>query len=130
MSAANKGYSIWTLLVIMTLLAVALAIPRQSEQPKFGPANATFLLCHQLVLWSLGAVLIWLTTGKRSSVCIVVAATIAVVWLPLMSALFENALTGNATRTWSTLDAVGLYDGYGMFYRTIYRICGYGPGGL
>lgn len=124
---SNRGYSIWSLLLIMTLLAIVLAIPRQSIQPSFGRDNATFLLCHQLLLWSLGAVCVWLMTGKRSSVRLVVAATVLVVWLPLMSALLEDAITGNATTTWSVLTAIGLSEGYGMFYQAIYRMGGYGP---
>ncbi len=49
---AKKGYSIWSLLVIMTLLAVLLALPKPTLT--YGPVlHALLAGSHKVALWVL-----------------------------------------------------------------------------
>lgn len=59
----SKGYSIWSLMVIMTLLAVWLAVPRRWEFER--RYLELFIVFHQLMLWLLVGSLIWNVTGRK-----------------------------------------------------------------
>ncbi len=68
LTAPKRGYSIWSLLVIMTLLAVWMAIPRTVSLGKWPESVLVFFIVfHQLTLWSLvGSVNL---VGYRQTAC-------------------------------------------------------------
>lgn len=125
---AKNGYSIWSLLVIMTLLAVLLAIPKP-KLADFEPMTRIFLVaCHQVALWVLFGRLLWMLLGKRRSVLILELIVVVVVWGPLFGALTEDVLGGNGSHPIvnALLTPFGLYDAYGALYDWIFRTFGYG----
>lgn len=125
-STAKKGYSIWSLLVIITLLAVWMAIPRRITSESLG--IPLFFLCHQLALWVLIGVSLWLVLGRRIWVLLIVVAVIVLMWTPITMAVVESALTGNRVNTLGErlVNSIGLRDYYDFVVRSIYIGLGYG----
>lgn len=126
-SVAKKGYSIWSLMVIMTLLAVLLALPKPTRA--YGPLLHVFLAAsHQIALWGLFGRMIWMLLGKRRSVLIFEAILVVIVWGPLFAIIAEDVISGSRQGVVrGVLKAVGLFDGYGAMYQWIFRTFGYGP---
>ena len=123
---AKRGYSIWSLLVIMTLLAVVLAIPK-STLVDFSPViRALFMGCHQFALWVLVGTLIWMLLGKRRVVLLLESIVFVVVWGPLFAVVMENLIGGNHRITRTALESLGLFDHYGQLYTWISSTFGYG----
>lgn len=120
----TAGLSIWSTIVFMSLLAVWIVIPRQYSR-------ATFLthhfFWHQLALWSLVSTFVWACTGRRRSVLYLVLITLVILWLPLLSNLTEQSMTGRTRMTYSTLKALGIERAHGFFYKTLYELFRYGP---
>ncbi len=124
----KKSYSIWSLLVIMTLLAVLLSLPKPTNS--CGPMiHALLAGSHQVALWVLFGRLIWMLTGKRRSVLIAESIVAIVVWGPLFIAIAEDVLGGGMgkhTVVRTVLSPLGLYDAYGQLYQWIFKTFGYG----
>lgn len=61
----KKGYSIWSLLVVMTLLAVWLAVPRTLSIGKLPEIFLVFfIVLHQITFWVLIGCVIGLVSGR------------------------------------------------------------------
>ncbi len=123
----KQGYSIWSLLVITTLLAILLAMPKPTRD--FGPVLHIFLSAsHQVALWVLCGRLIWMLLGKRRSVLIIESIVVLIVWGPLFAAITEDVLGGrnNHALVRTVLGTLGLYDAYGELYEWIFKTFGYG----
>ena len=128
LTAPNRGYSIWSLLVIMTLLAVLLVIPKPTSANLGGAIHALFVGCHQVALWLLAGTLAWMILGKRRSVLVIECLVLVLVWGPLFAIIAEELISGSSQGVVrGTLKAVGLFDGYGAMYDWIFRTFGYGP---
>ncbi len=121
---STNGLSIWSTIVFMSLLAVWIAIPRQYSRGTFLTYH---FFGHQIALWSLVGTFTWAFTGRRRSVFYLVLATIVIFWLPLLSNLTEQLLTGRTRMTYSTLHAMGIERAYGNFYKSLYELFRYGP---
>ncbi len=65
MAEGKKGYSIWSLLVTMTLLAVWMAV-REGGQETVYHAEIIFVV-HQLVALAVVGSLLWTVTGDSAS---------------------------------------------------------------
>lgn len=131
---AKKGYSIWSLFMIMTLLAVWLALPRHFSQWTIAGVNPTFFsmcctLCHLALLWLLLGTLFWMLAGMRRLVVYFVAMAALLFWTPIVLAFIEGLFTdaGDHPRLRAVMSAVGLYQGYIDFYDKLYGWFGYEP---
>lgn len=126
----QKGFSIWSLMLIMTLLAVWLAVPRHSECFDIDVDNNSLLLfcLHQVFLWSTIAALVWLLT-KRRVILAVEIAILLIVWGPLLAALFEDQVLGAYNHPWvaALLWNLGVREEYNALMLYIYEQLGYGP---
>ena len=120
-----KGYSIWSLLLIMTLLAVWMAVPRKLSSGQWSAFVLDFFfLLHQLSLWSLASSMIWLITAKRYDVLFVCAGATLLFWGPLLFMLIERRLFGS-----EIVELLVNGSGWGYvvepFYRAVARGFGY-----
>lgn len=120
-------YSIWSLLVVMTLLAVWLAVPRRisvGQWPDF--LLLMFVMVHQLALWVIVAYVLWVVSSKRRFVLYALATLIFVLWAPIVGMICEQELLGSDyIRAW--LYRSGLHYLLGPFYNAIFEAFGYGP---
>lgn len=133
-SAPKKGCSIWSLLVIMTLLAVWLALPRQFSQLNFaGISPVRFsLVCalyHHGLLWILVGMLITNITGKLRLLLYLWYAIVLVYWGPLFAAFIEGNLnpTGDHPLLRTAMSSIRLYDVFVNVYVLVYERFGYEP---
>lgn len=134
MSAGKKGYSIWSLLVIMTLLAVWLAMPRHFSRWTIAGLDPTFFsmcctLCHLASLWLLLGNLVWLLAGRSRLVLSIGTVVALLFWGPIVLAFLEGLCTdaGDHPRLRAAMSALGLYQGYVDFYDRLYGWLGYEP---
>ncbi len=132
--ASKKGYSIWSLLVIMTFLAVWLAVPRNFSRWTISGMNPTFFsmcctLCHLALLWLLVGVVVWRLTGKRRYVLYLESTLAILFWLPILLAFVEGMFTdaGDHPMLRTMMSGLGLYQGYIDFYDKLYGWFGYEP---
>ncbi len=125
--AAKKGYSIWSLMVIMTLLAVWLAIPRRATIRDFNLPGQYFFVFHQVTLWTIVGAAIWLLSGCRKLVAVAFGIAILIVWTPIFWTLSEIALTGKVGASVAFMDYIGLTKVYTRIYDTIGWAFGYEP---
>ena len=123
----KKSYSIWSVLVIMTLLAVWFAIPRRTTAEHFNLASQYFFVLHQVTLWMIIGVLCWLLSGRRKLVAIAFGIAIVVVWTPIFWTLCEIAYSGKVGASVAFMDYIGLTAIYTRIYDTIGWAFGYGP---
>lgn len=109
-AAPRRGNSIWSMLVIMTLLAVWLAVPRHSALfAAQSNSGAFYWMAHQLLLWMALAVTIWLLLGKRRILMYAFATVFGVAWTPLAICLLEGTIS--ATEVSERLNALSrLYE--------------------
>ena len=126
LTTPKRGYSIWSLLVIMTLLAVLLAIPKPTSANIGALLHAIFVGCHQVALWVLFGTLVWMILGKRRSVLFVECLVLVVVWGPLFAVIAEDLISDRHTVVRGTLETFGLFDAYGKMYEWIFKTFGYG----
>lgn len=128
-SEAHKGYSIWSLMVLTTLLAVVLAMPKRVLDSSWpGAIRALYVGCHQVAIWVLVGTLIWMLLGKRRIVLGIEIVVVLIVWGPLFLAVAEN-LSGSHKNAIlrGALEPFGLFDAYGKFYEWMFQAFGYGP---
>lgn len=126
-SESKRGYSIWSLLVIMTLLAVLLAIPKPTSASIGGLFYALFVGCHQIALWILFGTLVWMILGKRRSVIVIECLVLLIVWGPLFGIIAEDLIYARRDGfVRGGLKLFGLFDAYGQLYDWIFRTFGYG----
>ena len=123
----KKSYSIWSLLVIVTLLAVWLAVPRAWNLPGVDNIQEEFFfLCHQVVLWCTVFVFIWLSLGRRRLVLWLCMGLLVLAWGPLclwlMEAVIRDRYDGVVDQA---LHGSGLYDPYSTLYGTLHENLGY-----
>lgn len=124
--ASHKGCSIWSLLVIMTLLAVWMAIPRRITSHAY-PVHV-FFIGHQIALWLVVGIGLWLVLGKRTLLLVTILAAIVIVWLPIGLSVIETALTGTVgnTKCEQFVRYLGLHGFYTFVYRGLFTGLGYG----
>ena len=127
MGETKKGYSIWSLLVIMTLIAVWLAIPTTLSLGKWpDTVLGFFILFHQITLWTLIASIIWLFTGRRRVVLYLLTGIITVFWGPFVLVAFERCLF-KSEYVAGLLVRTGLSDVLDPVYSAIYEVFSYEP---
>lgn len=125
---SKGGFSIWSLLVIMKLLAVWMAVPRRITAPHMPLSAMLFFLCHQMTFWWLIAAAAWLLLGKRKWVTLTFGALIVLVWTPITMVVVEMAFTGNQVNTLGErlVRSTGLGEEYSFVFRSIFTGLGYG----
>ncbi len=122
----KKGYPIWSLLVIMTLLAVWLAIPRRWSFSVMDQYSMMwFFLIHQVALWTLMFGLAWILLCKRRLVLYLLLCVLMVLWVPQAVFTAELQFTGTSV-TWRLLESVGLAEIYSEFVTLTFLRFGYG----
>lgn len=127
MAERKGGYSIWSLLVIMTLLAVWMAIPRTLSLGKWPDTVLVFfILFHQITLWALIASVIWLVTGRRRVVLYLLTGIITIFWGPFMLVAVERSLF-KSEHVSAFLVRTGLADVLDPLHSAIYEVFNYEP---
>ena len=121
---AKGSYSIWSLMLIMTVLAVWLGIPRQSVNGRTYGA-ALFFTSHQIAGWILVSKFIWAVTGKRRIVFGILMAVVLVAWLPALLVTVTEPFSGDLF-VQNVLARVGVIKAYAAFYDCLDRLFGYG----
>ena len=124
-SVKKKGYSIWSLMVIMTLVAVWLAVPRNLSNGIWRVWFLDlFIAAHQIVLWSMIASLIWIVSGKRRGVAYLLTVVVVLAWAPLLIVSLERACL-HTNYALGLMYRIGLMQGLGVFYDSVTHGFGY-----
>ncbi len=125
MAEPKKGYSIWSLLVIMTLLALWLAVPRTLSNGIL-PVwfSELFIAAHQIVLWSMISGLIWFASGKSRSIAYLLTGVVVLPWAPLLIVSLERGCFDTAYAL-GLMNRLGLMQVLGAFYDLVSHGFGY-----
>jgi hypothetical protein len=84
LTAPKKSYSIWSLLVIMTLLAVlASPFPSAVCRAFYHPVTLEYFVTHQLIVWTAIATTVWILTRRRLLVACLLFTLMAITWCPI-----------------------------------------------
>ncbi|MCC6507529.1 MAG: hypothetical protein IT423_00370 [Pirellulaceae bacterium] len=123
---AKNGYSIWLLLVFMTLLGLLMAIPKLIALSSVRDnASEIFFVCHQLCMWCSCGTLVWLASGKNRIVLSLCVLSIMACWLPAIVIVTEMVVRNSPPQymDW-LLKQVMLYDAYQTFYDILWETSG------
>ncbi len=112
---AKKSYSIWSLLMITTLLAVLVSqFPRTVCRKFYHPTTLEYFVTHQLMIWTSIAIAVWMLAGRRLWIAYLLVTLMALLWTPIALDAYTNS-----TLHYPFLQRCGVRRLYTDFYREL-----------
>lgn len=122
-TVAKRGYSIWSLLVIITLVAVLVSpFPRTVCRKFYHPTSLEYFVTHQLIIWTSIAIAVWMLAGRRLWIAYLLVALMTLLWTPIALEAYTNS-----TLHYPLLQRCGVRWLYNDFYRELRVRLNYEP---
>lgn len=126
MPIKQSQFSITSILILTSIAAILVAIPRLTAGVELHPTTILWIVTlHQIAVALTIAIICWLVFARRMWVGVTLALLIVILWGPNLGATIEYSITGKNTNFIAAADAIGATPYLNRFYAATYDWLGY-----